>query len=51
MGWLACWLQVGGAVTCKVFHKALALSPAARQTRTTGEIVNYMQLDANKIMT
>lgn len=44
------WCQLGGAVSCQVYHKALALAPSARQSRSSGELVNYMQLDANKLM-
>jgi hypothetical protein len=41
-------VQLGGVITSHVFNKALVLSPAARQTRTIGEIVNYMQARQKK---
>ena len=32
-----------------MYRKSLRLSAAARQQRTLGEMVNYMQIDANKL--
>jgi ABC-type bacteriocin/lantibiotic exporter with double-glycine peptidase domain len=42
-------LHVRSVLVLRIFNKALALSPAARQSRTIGEIVNYMQLDVDRI--
>jgi ABC-type multidrug transport system fused ATPase/permease subunit len=41
--------QARTTVTSAVYRKSLRLSSASRQTATTGEIVNYMQLDASRI--
>jgi ABC-type bacteriocin/lantibiotic exporter with double-glycine peptidase domain len=41
--------QMRSAVCSEVYQKSLRLSNASRQSKTIGEIVNYMQLDANKI--
>lgn len=41
--------QVRSAVSTAVYRKSLRLSAAARQQRTLGEMVNYMQIDANKL--
>jgi ABC-type multidrug transport system fused ATPase/permease subunit len=42
-------LQVQAAVAAVVYNKALLLSTAARNQSTTGEIVNLMQLDAQRL--
>ena len=41
--------QLRSAVSTAVYHKSLRLSAAARQSKTIGEIVNLMQIDASKI--
>ena len=37
------------AVVVQVYKKALVLSSAERQRRTTGEIINFMTVDAQRI--
>lgn len=41
--------SVRGVLSCALFQKALKLSPSGRQDFTTGEIVNYMQLDTGRM--
>jgi ATP-binding cassette subfamily C (CFTR/MRP) protein 1 len=41
--------QARSTVTSAVYRKSLRLSSSGRQSTTTGEIVNYMQLDATRI--
>jgi ATP-binding cassette, subfamily C (CFTR/MRP), member 1 len=43
-------LRVRAALCACVFDKALRLANEARQERTTGEIVNLMSVDAQRIM-
>ncbi len=43
--------KVGGALSTAVYRKSLRLSPSARQSVTTGEMTNYMQLDAQHVAT
>ena len=42
-------LQIRSAVASAVFNKSLRLSSLSRNTSTTGEIVNLMQLDAERL--
>ena len=42
-------MQVRKVVTDAVYNKSLRLSSASKATSTTGEIVNLMQLDANRL--
>lgn len=37
------------ALTAAVYRKSLRLAPAARQAATTGEVVNLMQLDSQRL--
>jgi ABC-type multidrug transport system fused ATPase/permease subunit len=48
MVYRAAW-QARVAVTCSVYGKSLRLTAAERQTKTLGELVNLMQVDATKI--
>lgn len=41
--------QLRSALSTAVYGKALRLTAAARQTKTIGEIVNLMQIDAGKL--
>ena len=41
--------QMRTALTTSVYRKALRLSPVARQETPTGQIVNLMQLDTNRL--
>lgn len=41
--------QIRSLISTAVYRKSLRLSPAARQRSTVGEIVNMMQLDANRL--
>ena len=41
--------QLRSALSTAVYAKSLRLTAAARQTKTLGEIVNLMQIDASKI--
>ncbi len=41
--------QMRSAVTAAVYQKSLRLSAAARQEKTLGEMVNYMQIDGMKL--
>jgi hypothetical protein len=41
--------QVRSSVTTAVYRKSLTLSSASRQGKTVGEIVNFMQLDAERM--
>lgn len=43
--------SVRGALSAAVYRKTLKLSPSGRQTYTTGEIVNYMQIDTSRLET
>ena len=42
-------VRVRGEVQSTVYDKSLALSPGARAQTTTGEVVNHMQLDAQRL--
>eukprot|EP00168_Porphyra_purpurea_P003143 TRINITY_DN1376_c0_g1_i2.p1 TRINITY_DN1376_c0_g1~~TRINITY_DN1376_c0_g1_i2.p1 ORF type:complete len:1138 (+),score=355.93 TRINITY_DN1376_c0_g1_i2:279-3692(+) len=42
-------IRVRSAIQSTLYRKSLALSPSARAGKTVGEIVNYMQLDAQRI--
>lgn len=42
-------IRVKSALTAKIFQKALKLSNKSKQEKTTGEIVNLMSLDAQKV--
>lgn len=41
--------SVRAALSAEVFRKSLKLSPESRQNATTGEILNYMQMDTTRI--
>lgn len=42
-------LRTRTAIVVQVYKKALVLSSAERQRRTTGEIINYLSVDAQRI--
>lgn len=42
-------IRVRSAIQATLYRKSLALSPSSRAGKTVGEIVNYMQLDAQRI--
>jgi len=42
-------VRVRSAIQSTLYRKSLSLSPSARAGKTVGEIVNYMQLDAQRI--
>ncbi|KAK4492454.1 hypothetical protein RD792_003263 [Penstemon davidsonii] len=42
-------MHVRSALTAMVFHKGLRLSSSARQSHTSGEIVNYMAVDVQRV--
>ena len=41
--------NVRGALSTAIYSKSLRLSPSGRSNNTIGEIVNYMQLDTNRM--
>jgi len=41
--------NIRGALSAAIYRKALKLSPAGRQNNTVGEIVNYIQIDTNRM--
>lgn len=43
-------MRLRGALVTQIYRKALRLSSAARQVSTTGEVVNLMAVDAQRIM-
>lgn len=43
-------MRIRAALTSAIYQKALNLSSSARQQRTTGEIVNLMSVDTQRIM-
>jgi ABC-type multidrug transport system fused ATPase/permease subunit len=42
-------VNVRGTVTSAIFRKSIRLSESSRQNNTVGDIVNYMQLDSNRL--
>ncbi|XP_042514256.1 ABC transporter C family member 5-like [Macadamia integrifolia] len=42
-------MHVRSALTAMVYHKGLRLSSTARQSHTSGEIVNYMAVDVQRV--
>jgi hypothetical protein len=42
-------MKVKSALTCKIYQKALMLSNKSKHQKTTGEIVNLMSVDTQKI--
>ncbi|RKP02372.1 hypothetical protein CXG81DRAFT_10852 [Caulochytrium protostelioides] len=45
-----CGLRVRSALTTLIYTKSLVLSPDARQSSTTGQIVNLMSVDTTRLM-
>ena len=41
--------DIRNAISSAIYRKALKLSPSGRMNNTVGEIVNYMQLDTNRM--
>lgn len=44
-----CGMRLRSAIVCAVYSKSLRLSSAARQKRTSGEIINLMSVDAQRL--
>lgn len=41
--------SIRGTLSASIYRKALKLSPSGRKNNTIGEIVNYMQIDTNRM--
>jgi ABC-type multidrug transport system fused ATPase/permease subunit len=41
--------SIRGALSAAIYRKVLKLSPSGRNNNTVGEIVNYMQIDTNRM--
>jgi hypothetical protein len=41
--------NIRGTLSAAIYRKSLRLSPSGRQNTTAGEIINYMQLDTNRL--
>ena len=41
--------SIRGTLSSSIYRKALKLSPSGRKNNTIGEIVNYMQIDTNRM--
>lgn len=42
-------LKVKGSISSAIYRKSLQLSPAGKMNYTVGEIVNYLQIDTNRM--